>query len=137
MPKVPRDGKTVGLSPEECRRLLDAPITTRIDPVTSKEMMPVGTRDRALLAVLAYAGIRVSDLCYLRVGNYKTSSGLRFLEVLAKGGKERRVPCILRRLSASSSVWNALGFAPIWTVRCFDRLRVQEGMVRMASPIAT
>src|SRR5262249_31799056 len=26
-PPVPRDGKTVGLSPEECRRLLDAPIS--------------------------------------------------------------------------------------------------------------
>lgn len=92
-PKVPRDGKTVGLSPEECRRLLDSPITSRTDSKTSKEIaVPVGTRDRALLAVLAYTGIRVSELCYLRVGDYKTSSGLRFLEVLGKGGKERRVP---------------------------------------------
>src|SRR5437763_1751970 len=48
-PAVPRDGKTVGLAPEHCRFLLDAPA-----PDT-----PVGIRDRALLALLAYTGCRV------------------------------------------------------------------------------
>src|SRR5207302_5270757 len=42
-PTVPRDGKTVALSPEDCRRFLDAPA----------DNTPVGVRDRALLAVLA------------------------------------------------------------------------------------
>ena len=44
-PSVPRDGKTVGLSPQDCRRLLEAP-----DLDTS-----VGLRDRAILGVLAYS----------------------------------------------------------------------------------
>jgi integrase/recombinase XerD len=81
-PAVPRDGKTVALSPEDCRRLLNAP-----DPGT-----PVGVRDAAIFAVLAYSACRVGELVTLRVGDYRTSGGHRILEVYGKGGKERRVP---------------------------------------------
>lgn len=81
-PAVPRDGKTVGLTPDDCRRLIDAP-----DPST-----PVGVRDRAILAVLAYSACRVGEVARLRVGDYKTTGGHRILEVFGKGGKERRVP---------------------------------------------
>jgi integrase/recombinase XerD len=81
-PPVPRDGKTVGLTPEDCRLLLDAP-----DPET-----PEGLRDRAMLGVLAYGGLRVGELCRLRIVDYKSSGGHRILEVRGKGGKERRVP---------------------------------------------
>jgi len=79
---VPRDGKTVGLAPEECRRLLDGP-----DVET-----PEGKRDRALFAVLAYTGCRVGELTRLRVQDYKTTGGHRVLEIRGKGGKERRLP---------------------------------------------
>lgn len=81
-PPVPRDGKTVGLTPEDCRQLLDAPA-----PDT-----PEGVRDRALLAVLAYTGCRVGEACRLRLADYKSSGGHKVLEVRGKGGKERRVP---------------------------------------------
>ena len=81
-PAVPRDGKTVGLSPEDCRRVLNAP-----DAET-----PVGIRDRAMLAVLAYTGCRVGELARLKVGSYKESGGHKLVEVYGKGGKERRVP---------------------------------------------
>jgi integrase/recombinase XerD len=81
-PAVARDGKTVALTPGDCRRLLDAP-----DHGT-----PVGLRDRALLGVLAYGGVRVGELCRLRVGDYKMTGAHRVLEVRGKGGKERRVP---------------------------------------------
>jgi integrase/recombinase XerD len=82
VPAVPRDGKTVGLSPEDCRRLLDAPSVAT----------PEGLRDRALFAVLAYTGCRVGELTRLRVKDYKDTGGHRILEVRGKGGKERRVP---------------------------------------------
>ena len=82
VPAVPSDGKTVGLSPEDCRRLLDAP------PAGT----PEGSRDRALLAVLAYTGCRVGELTRLRVKDYKASGGHRLLEIRGKGGKERSVP---------------------------------------------
>jgi integrase/recombinase XerD len=81
-PAVPRDGKTVGLTPEDCRRLLDAPASDT----------PEGIRDRAMLGVLAFGGLRVGELCRLRITDYKSSGGHRLLEVRGKGGKERRVP---------------------------------------------
>jgi integrase/recombinase XerD len=81
-PAVPRDGKTVGLAPDDCRRLLDAP-----DPTT-----PAGVRDRTLLAALAYSACRVGEMAKIRVGDFKMNSGHRILEIFGKGGKERRVP---------------------------------------------
>src|SRR5438105_4449013 len=81
-PAVPRDGKTVALTPDDCRRLLDAP-----DAAT-----PAGIRDRAMLGVLAYTGCRVGELCRLRIGDYKMTGVHRILEIRGKGGKERRVP---------------------------------------------
>jgi integrase/recombinase XerD len=81
-PAVPRDGKTVGLSPEDCRRLIDAP-----DPRT-----PAGIRDRAILGTLAYSACRVGELVTLRVRDYKTTGVHKVLEVYGKGGKERRIP---------------------------------------------
>jgi integrase/recombinase XerD len=82
IPPVPRDGKTVGLSPEDCRRVLDAPSNATAS----------GIRDRALFAVLAYTGCRVGELTRLRVRDYKLTGGHRILEVRGKGGKERRIP---------------------------------------------
>jgi integrase/recombinase XerD len=81
-PTVPRDGKTVGLSTRDCRRLLDTP-----DRVT-----PVGVRDRAILAVLAYSACRVGELVKLRPGDFKSSGDHRVLAIRGKGGKERTVP---------------------------------------------
>lgn len=81
-PAVPRDGKTVGLTPEDCRRLLDAP-----DPTT-----PAGVRDRAILGMLAYSACRVGELARLSIRDYRESGGHKVLELFGKGGKERRVP---------------------------------------------
>jgi integrase/recombinase XerD len=81
-PAVPRDGKTVGLSPADCRRLIDAP-----DPRT-----PVGIRDRTIFAVLAYSACRVGELVRLKVSDFKTTGEHRVLSVLGKGGRERTVP---------------------------------------------
>ena len=46
-PAVSRDGKTVALSPHDCRRLLNAP------EEKPEKQTPVDCRDRAMLAVLA------------------------------------------------------------------------------------
>lgn len=81
-PPVPRDGKTVGLSPQECRRLLDAPDSST----------PVGIRDRAILATLAYSACRVGEIARIRVGDLKKATGHNIVEVHGKGGKERHVP---------------------------------------------
>lgn len=81
-PAVPRDGKTVGLSPSDCRRLLEAP-----DPST-----PMGIRDRTLLGVLAYSACRVGELVLLRVGDLRMSGEHHVASIYGKGGKERFVP---------------------------------------------
>jgi integrase/recombinase XerD len=100
-PSAPRDGKTVGLAPADCRRLLDAPDLST----------PVGVRDRAILAVLAYSACRVGELVKLRFGDFKTHSGHRVLEIYGKGGKERRValhPEAVERLEAWIAVSDGL-----------------------------
>ena len=81
-PVPPRDGKTVALTPQDCRRILDAPPLDK----------PEGLRDRAILAVLAFTGCRVGEITRLRITDFKSSGGHRILEVRGKGGKERRVP---------------------------------------------
>jgi len=92
-PKVHRDGKTVGLSPHDCRRLLDAP---KVEDLTIKDedrrSLPVGIRDRALLAVLAYSGCRVGELVKLKVRDFRTNGEHRVLNVTGKGNKERTTP---------------------------------------------
>lgn len=95
-PSAPRDGKTVGLSTVNCRRLLDAPVEKRVtelpDSLTEESAVPVGIRDRALFAVLAYTGCRVGELVRLKVGSYKSNGVHKVLEIYGKGGKERIVP---------------------------------------------
>ena len=81
-PAVPRDGKTVGLSPADCRRLMETP-----DMET-----PSGVRDRAMLGVLAYSACRVGELVTLQVKDFRTSGEHRVLSLFGKGGKERTVP---------------------------------------------
>jgi integrase/recombinase XerD len=81
-PAVPRDGRTVGLTPTECRRLIDAPELTT----------PVGIRDRAILGLLAFSACRVGEIASLSVGSYMATGGYKVIEVYGKGGKERRVP---------------------------------------------
>src|SRR5262249_58875691 len=69
-PAVPRDGKTVALSPEDCRRFLNAPDFST----------PVGVRDAALLSVLAYSAVRVGELVSLRVSDLRASGGHKILQ---------------------------------------------------------
>lgn len=51
---------------------------------------PLGKRDRAMFELLYGAGLRVSELCGLNIGDVDYSLG--FVQVLGKGGKERFVP---------------------------------------------
>lgn len=96
-PHVPRDGKTVAFTPRDCRRLLDAPKVTT----------PVGLRNRAIFAVLAYSACRVGELVKLRLGDFKTTAGHKVMEIRGKGGKERRValhPEAVERVEAWLSI---------------------------------
>jgi integrase/recombinase XerD len=78
-PKLP-GGLPRFLSREEVERLLAAP-----DPDK-----PLGMRDRALLELMYAAGLRVSEVISLGVGQIQFQVGL--LTVRGKGAKERLVP---------------------------------------------
>lgn len=49
-----------------------------------------GVRDRAILEILYGCGLRVSELCELRISNVYTSEN--FVRIIGKGNKERLVP---------------------------------------------
>jgi site-specific recombinase XerD len=76
------EGKTPALGDHKARALLDAP-----NPATLK-----GKRDRALLAVLLYHGLRREELCLLKVRDIHDRRGVLHLRVHGKGGKLRYVP---------------------------------------------
>ncbi len=102
-PKVARDGKTVGLSPHDCRRLLDAPQLEDRD----NQIIPVAIRDRAIFAVLAYSGCRVGELVKLKVRDYRTNGEHRVLNITGKGNKERTTPLHLEAVEKLAA-WLAL-----------------------------
>ena len=64
----------------------------RPSPTLAGQPIPVGIRDRALLAVLAYSGCRVGELVKLRVRDYRTNGEHRVLNITGKGNKERTTP---------------------------------------------
>lgn len=76
------EGKTPALADDQARQLLDAP-----DSTTGK-----GKRDRAILAVLLYHGLRRAEVCLLDVGDLQERRGVKHLRVQGKGGKLRYVP---------------------------------------------
>jgi integrase/recombinase XerD len=78
-PRLGRRLPTV-LSRDEVARLLAA-------PDTSTER---GVRDAAMLATMYAAGLRVSELCHLALGDVNLEGG--FLAAFGKGGKRRIVP---------------------------------------------
>jgi integrase/recombinase XerC len=67
-------------SPKEAAELVEAP----------KGDGPLATRDRAMLELLYGAGLRVSELCGLSLGDIGLEQ--RIVRVLGKGRKERIVP---------------------------------------------
>ncbi len=81
-----RMGLPMFLSVEEVDRLLAAP-----DPETV-----VGLRDKAMIEVMYSAGLRVSELCNLRLSDIHYDSG--YLRCVGKGNKERLVPIGRRAL---------------------------------------
>lgn len=82
-PKVESyEGKTPALGDHQARALLDVP-----DQITLK-----GLRDRAMLSVLLYHGLRREELCALQVRDLQPRRGVPHLRVHGKGGKIRYIP---------------------------------------------
>lgn len=76
------EGKTPSLGDHQAKALLDAPDDGTL----------VGKRDRALLAVLLYHGLRREEAALLAVSDLQERRGIRHLRVQGKGGKTRYLP---------------------------------------------
>lgn len=59
---------------------------------------PIGQRDKAMIELMYSTGLRVSELCGLRVSDIQTNAGA--LRCIGKGNKERIVPVGRRALEA-------------------------------------
>ena len=82
-PKIEtNEGKTPALGDHQAKALLEAP-----DPATLQ-----GLRDRAVLAVLLYHGLRREEAARLYVQDMQERRGIKHLRVHGKGGKLRYLP---------------------------------------------
>lgn len=87
-PKLPRKLPEV-LSFEEVKRILDA-VKMALQSSDSERSTALALRDHTMLEVLYGAGLRISELIGLRLGDIYLDEG--FLRVIGKGDKERVVP---------------------------------------------
>ena len=87
------EGKTPALGDHQARQLLDAPgrVASTADGAGSTTLKD--QRDKALLAMLLYHGLRREELCRLSVKDaQQMRRGVMHLRVQGKGGKTRYVP---------------------------------------------
>ena len=84
------EGRTPALSDAQARRLLSAP---------EGDSLPA-RRDRAILAVLLYHGLRRDEVARLTVGSLHEHRGVPHVRVTGKGSRTRPVPVHPAALSA-------------------------------------
>ena len=94
-----QEGTTPALSDEQARALLTAP---QGDSLKAK-------RDRAILATLAYHGIRREELCKLRVRDLQRRDGVLQFRIEGKGEKIRYVPVGMKALRLLMEYLDAAG----------------------------
>ena len=76
------EGKSPALGDDHAKALLEAPSHGSLK----------GIRDRAILSVLLFHGLRHAELCALTVGDVQLRRGVPHFRVLGKGGKIRFIP---------------------------------------------
>ena len=122
------------LSQTEVERLLAQP----------KPETELGARDRAILEVLYASGLRVSELCGLRVNDVDDT----YVRVVGKGGKERLVPIGRRAIEAvdryllfprkeRAALFLTKGGKPLDRITVWKRVKalaVQAGITKNISP---
>jgi integrase/recombinase XerD len=79
---VVRKGKTLVLSAEDARKLLDSIDTSSV----------VGLRDRALIGVMVFSFARIGAVVGMNVGDYYQNGKRWWLRLHEKGGKFHEVP---------------------------------------------
>lgn len=90
--QIPHDLTTLVELPKRWQRLPPTLTLDRsVELVTSPDLeKPLGPRDRAILELFYASGLRVSELCSLRLGDLNLAAG--FVRCMGKGRKERVTP---------------------------------------------
>ena len=76
------EGKSPALGDVEAKAILEAPAHDTLK----------GLRDRAILSILLFHGLRRAELCSLAVGDLQSRRGVMHFRVQGKGGKIRFLP---------------------------------------------
>lgn len=76
------EGKSPALGDAEAKALLEAPAANTVK----------GLRDRAILSILLFHGLRRAELCSLTVSDMQSRRGVMHFRVHGKGGKIRFLP---------------------------------------------
>ena len=107
------------LTPAQMLKLLEAPLR-ELDAAREEdeEVDPVPyLRDAAILEVIYSCGLRVSELCGLRVLDLDQAE--RLIRVRGKGKKERQLPIGKPALAAIAHYWTVLEHPPIGEMPVF------------------
>ena len=116
------EGKTPAIGDGQARALLNAP-----DPDTLK-----GKRDRAILSVFLYHGLRREELCTLKVRDLQVRRGVPHLRIHGKGGKTRYVPAHPQALERIEEYLEAAGHREELSGALFRPLRTSAGSASIA-----
>jgi len=118
------EGRTPAISDAQARALLDAP-----DAGTLK-----GKRDRAILSVFLYHGLRREELCRLRVKDVHLCGGVPHLRVHGKGGKIRFIPAHPGALERVDAYLEAAGHRDDLDGPLFRPVKGPEGAGKALAP---
>lgn len=96
-PSVPDDQAGRALTPKQVMYLLAGPRRMSLEEAKRLRTPPdprlvAGSRDYAILLVLARLGVRVAEACSLKVSSIRAVRERRVLHVMVKGGRERQLP---------------------------------------------
>ncbi len=90
-------GKTPVLTSEEARRLMDSiRVLVKVkgrNGAESQAAATIGLRDRAFIAVMVYTFARVAAVLRLKVRDYFSQGGSKWLRLHEKAGKVFAIPC--------------------------------------------
>src|SRR5665213_3225376 len=114
------EGKTPEITIEQARKLLTAIRIEATDSNGSATPLPVGLRDRAIIATLIYTAARAGAVGRLRIKDFRYDGSQWTLRFAEKGGKSREIPIrhdlqefILAYL-ATIPDWQHIGDAPLF-----------------------
>lgn len=120
---IPADPAALIESPKAGRKLPDVLTLDEIEAMIAAipPQKEESLRNHAIIEMLYGSGLRVSELCEMRISRYSASEGVVIIE--GKGAKQRIVPVSEIAISSSPTIWSSACEAPSEPARriyCFS-----------------